>query len=93
MRSKSDKYLKGAAALKALVKAKETLGKAPKKSQLDDYTLYKNLMVAGKPSSTICPLRVKIKGRQVLQKAIFDLKTRAKETHRPIDMNKVYRRL
>lgn len=39
------------------------------------------------------PLRIEMRGRQIPQKAIFDLKTRAKETRRPIDMNEVYRRL
>jgi hypothetical protein len=32
-------------------------------------------------------------GRRIPQKAIFYLKTRAKETRRPIDMDEVYRRL
>jgi len=34
-----------------------------------------------------------MRGQRIPQRAIFDLKTRAKETRRPIDMDEVYRRL
>ncbi len=93
VRSESDGYLKQVAALEALPRAKETPGKAPDKSQPDDHTILETLRVTGEPSSTKGPLHIEMRGRHIPQKAIFDLKTRAKETRRPIDMDEVYQRL
>jgi len=59
----------------------------------DNYAFLEALRVTGGPSSTGGPLYIEMRGRQIPQKALFDLKTRAKDTHRPIDMNEVYRRL
>jgi hypothetical protein len=69
---------------------KENMVKAQEKIEAD--TLL-DLRVTRGPSSTVGPLHIEISGRWIPQKAIFDLKTRAKETRRPIDIDEVYRRL
>jgi hypothetical protein len=101
VRSESDGYLKQAVDRNAqlndagmantsedLPELKETLA-----SEADNYSLLEDLRVSGGPSSTGGPLHIEMRGRRIPQKAIFDLKTRAKETRRPIDMDEVYRRL
>jgi hypothetical protein len=106
VRFESDGYLKQAVNLDAqhnnaetantskdLPGWKENLAKAQEKSEADSYNLLEALRVTGGPSSTVGPLHIEMRGRRIPQKAIFDLKTRAKETHRPIDMDEVYRRL
>jgi hypothetical protein len=106
VRSESDGYLKQAVNLntqqndaetantsKDLLESKENLAKAQEKSETDSYNLLKALRVIGGPLSTVRPLHIEVRGQRIPQKAIFDLKTRAKETRQPIDMGKVYRRL
>jgi hypothetical protein len=106
VRSESDGYLKEAADLnaqpndaetantsKALIESKANLAKAQEESEVDNYALLEALRVTGGPSSTARPLHIEMRGRQIPQKALFDLKTRAKDTRRPIDMDEVYRRL
>ncbi|PMD43754.1 hypothetical protein L207DRAFT_423182 [Hyaloscypha variabilis F] len=83
VRSESDGYLKQA----------ENPEKVEEKSGTDNHTLLEALRVTEESSSTVEPLRIEIGGRRIPQKAIFDLKTRAQETRRPIDMDEVYRRL
>jgi hypothetical protein len=51
------------------------------------------LRISGEPEPYIGPLRIQMGGRQIPQHAIFDLKTRAKDSYRPIDKNEVHRRL
>jgi hypothetical protein len=106
VRSESDGYLEQAAdlddqrsdtdsakTLGTLKKSKETLAKTQDESQADSHTMFETLRVTSNPSSTDGPLHIEMRGRKIPQKAIFDLKTRAKETRRPIDMGEVYRRL
>lgn len=104
VRSESDGYLKQAVdcdtqrndsktanTAKDVPEPKENLVKAQGKIEAD--TLLEALRVTGRPPSTVGPLHIEISGRRIPQRAIFDLKTRAKETCRPIDMDEVYRRL
>ena len=106
VRSESDGYLKQEAELDAqrndtkttntsstFIKSKETLVKIQGEGQADNHALFETLRVTSKPSSTDGPLHIKMAGRQIPQKAIFDLKTRAKETRRPIDMDEVHQKL
>jgi len=101
VRSESDGYWKQAVDLDAqhndaetantsddLLESKETLA-----NEAVNYTLLEALRVSRGLSSTVGPVRIEMRGRRIPQKAIFDLKTRAKETRRPIDMDEVYRRL
>jgi hypothetical protein len=48
--------------------------------QADSSTLFEALTVTGKHPATDGPLHVEMRGRQIPQRAIFYLKTRAKET-------------
>jgi hypothetical protein len=106
VRSESDGYLKQAADLDAQpndaqtantsmapLESKESLAKAQEESEADNYALLEALRVTGGASSTVGPLHIEMRGRRIPQKALFDLKTRAKETRRPIDMDEVFRRL
>jgi len=106
VRSESDGYLKQAVDLDAqnddaetantpndVPGSKENPEKVEEKSGTDNHTLFEALRVTEESSSTVEPLRIEIGGRRIPQKAIFDLKTRAQETRRPIDMDEVYRRL
>ena len=106
VRSESDGYLKQAADLdahpndtetayttEALLESNENLETAQVQSEADNCALLETLRVTGRSSSTVGPLHIEMRGRPVPQQAIFDLKTRAKETRRPIDMGEVYRRL
>lgn len=106
VRSESDGYLKQAARLdaqpndaetahtsKVLPESREKLAKAQEEGEADNYALLEALGVTRGPSSTVRPLHIEMRGRRIPQKAIFDLKTRAKETLRPIDMDEVYPRL
>ncbi|CZR69894.1 uncharacterized protein PAC_19794 [Phialocephala subalpina] len=105
VRSESDGYLKQAAGLdtqandaetanaKDPPESEEDLVKAQQETEADNCALLEALRITEGPSSIVRPLRIEMRGRQIPQKAIFDLKTRAKETRRPIDMNEVYRRL
>jgi hypothetical protein len=106
VRSESDGYLKQAVNLDAqhddaetantskdVPRSKENLEKAQENSETDNCTLLEALRVTGGLSSTVGPLHIEMGGRRIPQKAIFYLKTRAKETRRPIDMDEVYRRL
>jgi hypothetical protein len=93
VRSESDSYLKQAVNLntqhnyakiantsKDLLRLKENLAKTQEKSESDSYNLLKALRVTKRPLSTVRPLHIKMRGWQIPQNAIFDLKTRAKET-------------
>ena len=104
VRSESDGYLKQtvdrntqrndaktANTSKDLPESMENLVKTQEKIEAD--TLFEALRITGGPSSTFGPLHIERRGRQIPPKAIFDLKTRSKETSRPIDMDEVYRRL
>jgi len=94
VRSESDGYLKQEAELDAKdVKAMNTSKSKENLIEADNSTSFETLTVAGKHPATTGPLRIEMRGRQIPQKAIFDLKTRAKETRRPIDMDEVYRKL
>jgi len=102
VRSESDGYLKQEAELDTQPKdvtatntsqSKKNVVEAPGTIQADSSTLFETLTVTGKHPATDGPLHVEMRGRQIPQRAIFDLKTRAKETRRPIDMDEVYRRL
>lgn len=73
-------------------KTNKSLAKASNVSEDDAYSLFGTLRVSS-PQSLKGSLHIEIKGRSVPQKAIFDIKARAKGTRRPIDMNEVYRRL
>jgi len=102
VRSESDGYLKQEAELDTQPKdvtatntsqLKENLVETKGTIQADDSTLFEALTVTRKHPATDGPLHAEMRGRQIPQRAIFDLKTRAKETRRPIDMEEVYRRL
>jgi hypothetical protein len=102
VRSESDGYLKQEAELDTQPKdvtatntsqSKKNVVEAQGTIQADSSTLFETLTVTGKHPATDGPLHVEMRGRQIPQRAIFDLKTRAKETRRPIDMDEVYRRL
>jgi hypothetical protein len=99
VRSESDGYLKQEAELDKDVTAtntsqsKKNVVEAQGTIRADSSTLFETLTVTGKHPATDGPLHVEMRGRQIPQRAIFDLKTRAKETRRPIDMDEVYRRL
>jgi hypothetical protein len=98
VRSESDGYLEQAADLdaqpndaetantfKALIESKESLAKAREESEVDNYALLEALRVTGGPSFTVRPLHIEMRGQRIPQKGLFDLKTRAKDTRRPID--------
>jgi hypothetical protein len=102
VRSESNNYLKQEAELDTQPKdvtatntsqSKKNVIKTQGTIQANSSTLFETLTVTGKHPATDRPLHVEMRGRQIPQKAIFDLKTRAKETRRPIDMDEVYRRL
>ena len=71
----------------------EELANVRNNSEADTCALLGALRVTGKPHSLKGSLHVELKGQRIPQKAVFDLKTRATCTHRPIDMNEVHRRL
>lgn len=71
----------------------QILAKAHNKSEDDICALLEAIEVSNKSPSLEKSISVEMKGQQIPQKAIFDLKTRARGTYRPIDMNEVYRRL
>jgi hypothetical protein len=77
----------------APLESKECLVKAQEESEADNYALLEALRVTGGPLSTVGPLHIEMRGWRIPQKALFDLKTRSKETRRPIDMDEVFRRL
>lgn len=102
VRSESDGYLKQEVELDTqpkdvaatnTSKSEKDLIKAQSATQADNSTLFETLTVTSKHSTTDGPLEIEMRGRQIPQKAIFDLKTRAKETRRPIDMDEIHRRL
>jgi hypothetical protein len=102
VRSESDGYLKEEAELDTRPKdvtatntsqSKKNVVEAQGTIQADNSTLLETLTVTNKHPATDGPLHVEMRGRQIPQRAIFDLKTRVKETRRPIDIDEIYRKL
>jgi hypothetical protein len=96
VRSESDGYLKKEADLDTKIITETKASESTEVEALlqdEKRSLFDTLTVTSKHIDAAQSLKVKLGGRKIPQKAIFDLKTRAKKTRRPIDMDEIYQRL